>query len=238
MICLMSRIALHGAIAMLVSLLNVLFILTMCTNPFKIKNPKITKDSVIVFNSRYDKEFLEVPCGSCPDCQSLKLMEWRSRAWAEHESAKHDGGFTAFLTFTYNDAYLPTYKGVPCFCKSDVQKLMKNLRRRLNDELKHDVFFRYLAVCEYGEDENCTHRPHYHVEFFIHEFVPDDVFFMCAWCAWSESLNNPSRLGSHCHPLKVQRFAVQSEILTCIYNLVSVVWFNLEKIKMVILIYM
>lgn len=90
------------------------------------------------------------------------------------------------LPFTYNDAYLPTYKGVPCFCKSDVQKLMKNLRRRLNDELKHDVFFRYLAVCEYGEDENCTHRPHYHVEFFIHEFVPDDVFFMCAWCAWSE----------------------------------------------------
>lgn len=186
MICFVFLIASLFNFAISVNLLNALFIPVMCSNPIRIKNPKITKDSVISFNARYDKEFLEVPCGSCPDCQSMKLMEWRSRAWAEHESAKHDGGFTAFLTFTYNDEHLPTYKGVPCFCKSDVQKLMKNLRRRLNDELRHDVFFRYLAVCEYGEADDCTHRPHYHVEFFLHEFVPDDVFFMCAWCAWSE----------------------------------------------------
>ena len=99
MICLKFLTVPHVVIVMLASLLNVFCILTMCTNPIKIKNPKITKDSILTFNPRYDKEFLEVPCGSCPDCQSMNLMEWRSRAWAEFESARHDGGFTAFLTY-------------------------------------------------------------------------------------------------------------------------------------------
>lgn len=152
----------------------------MCTRPIKIQNPKIK--ALSGFNPRFDKEFITVPCNKCPECVSAKHNEWLSRAWYEHKSCQKAGGKTCFLTFTYNDDYLPYFDGVPVFDSHDLELFFKNFRRQLKIAYGHNVNFRYLVTSEYGK-EKC--RPHYHILFFFYENVADDDVFRLAWCSWS-----------------------------------------------------
>lgn len=152
----------------------------MCTRPITILNPKISHQTD--FNPRCDKEFITVPCNDCPDCIGQRHNEWLSRAWYEYKNCVSLGGKVCFLTFTYNDFYLPYFMDVPCFDKTDITKFFKNFRKQLKILTGHKVPFRYFITTEYGK-EQC--RPHYHVLFYFYENIPDYDIFKLAWCSWS-----------------------------------------------------
>lgn len=180
MICFAFLIASLCSFAISVNLLNALCILIMCTRPITILNPKISAQTD--FNPRYDKEYITIPCNDCPDCIGQRHNEWLSRAWYEYKNCKAQGGKVCFLTFTYNDYFLPKYNGVPCFDKTDITKFFKNYRKQLKVLYGRNVEFRYLVTSEYGKKE-C--RPHYHMLLYFYDVIDDYDIFKFAWCCWS-----------------------------------------------------
>lgn len=96
--------------------------------------------------------YMCVPCGHCRICRHKKSSELAARCVAE--TNMYDS-LPYFVTFTYNDNFLPA-DGVR---KSDLQLFLKRLRSRLDYYgIEHNI--RYFAVAEYGSK---TLRPHYHV---------------------------------------------------------------------------
>lgn len=116
---------------------------------------------------------LEIPCGQCMNCRIQKREEWCMRILHESESW---GDKLLFLTLTYDDAHLPENSSLK---KSDLQKFIKRLRKRLNRPLK------YFACGEYGEESG---RPHYHCLIFgidyldlVDRMIIKDCWKMCDW---------------------------------------------------------
>lgn len=143
----------------------------MCLFPKLIRNP--TKR----FNVNGGQPLLlYVPCGKCAECADKKRKEWKFRSF--HETAnvlKH--GYVVYDTLTYSDKYLPhisdfvdikkhSIADFSCFNANHWRGFLKRLRRHL--EYHYNIVnLRYFLVSEYGMDDNYTHRPHYHVLFFI-----------------------------------------------------------------------
>ena len=82
-----------------------------------------------------------------------------------------------FDTLTYSDEYVPKLShfvdiahmdivDFMCFNNSHWRNFLKNMRRQLHFHYG-DVSFKYFLTSEYGTDERYTHRPHYHILFFI-----------------------------------------------------------------------
>lgn len=153
----------------------------MCINPIKIKN----KSFVITSN---EPLFYEVPCGKCYQCQLTEKNSWAFRSHIEMQQCLSNGGFVYFDTLTYAPAYLPSlklyfedipnYLDFPCFSRRDLQLFFKRLRKNISSRygLKKDVF-KYFVSSEYGTDERYTHRPHYHIIFFVNSPIISPVDF-------------------------------------------------------------
>lgn len=94
---------------------------------------------------------VDLPCGRCVGCLADKASAWAVRCY--HESTQHER--CCFATLTYRDP--PPDK----VSKDDLQRFFKRLRWK-------GYKFRYFAVGEYG---SLTHRPHYHVLFFGHDWL-------------------------------------------------------------------
>lgn len=92
------------------------------------------------------KEFVEVPCGRCFECQLARKRQWTFRSIAESRMHK----FNYFLTITYDDDHVKMTN------KPEMQKFVKYLRRLGFD-------FKYYLVGELG---NQSKRPHYHMAMF------------------------------------------------------------------------
>lgn len=143
------------------------------------------------FISPFHDERLLVPikCGRCYECQAQSRNEWYYRIYHEWLSTLENGGYVFFDTLTYADDYLPHMSeffdipipkslDFPCFCYEDLRYFFVRLRRNLS-YLGYNVAncLRYFLSSEYGtadvyRDERgvervATHRPHYHVLFFI-----------------------------------------------------------------------
>lgn len=90
------------------------------------------------------------------------------RAWAEYMENKKHGGYTLFLTLTYDDKHLPVKRSnevqMPCFDKQAVQKFVK----RVNEQIKRENAgkIKWLITSEFGEK---TLRPHLHALVY---FIP------------------------------------------------------------------
>ena len=97
-----------------------------------------------------EDEHIPARCGRCVFCLIKKRKDWSYRCWIEH---RHSIG-SMFVTLTYDEQNVPDYK---CLVKSDLQKYMKRLRKRVDSKI------RYYAVGEYGTLHG---RPHYHVLLF------------------------------------------------------------------------
>lgn len=156
----------------------------MCTNTIDsvTSTRYISRRHVSHFKNRF-------PCMECADCQRQKQSEWALRAYYQAKSTFDRKGFVLFDTLTYRDANLkhfidiyPVYANLPygdfmAFSRDDVKRFFKLLRTRLfragydvGDNLK------YLLTSEYGSRPDCTHRPHYHVLFFVN-FLIDPIEF-------------------------------------------------------------
>ena len=91
------------------------------------------------------------PCGQCMACRLNKQREKAMRIGHELQYHKE----SVFITLTYDPEHLPENGSL---VKSDVQKFLKRLRKRLGVER-----VRYFLCGEYGELGN---RPHYHLIVF------------------------------------------------------------------------
>lgn len=81
----------------------------MCKKPLSLKNP------CKHFDVGSDRVMITVPCNHCSDCNNNKRFQWQVRVYYEYLKHHDFGGFTLFMTLTYNDAHLPhvTIKKLP-----------------------------------------------------------------------------------------------------------------------------
>lgn len=174
----------------------------MCTSPIRIVNP-----SKWLAPDRGQQLWLYVPCGHCAECREQKKNEWRIRTYYECVDCMRNG-YALFDTLTYSNDYLPhvnDYIDVPkdlnfsCFRSDDIVRFFKRLRirlKRLGFDPKDKL--RYFLASEYGTSQGRTHRPHYHVIFFVRDnFVDNITLSQCISAAWSvdDGFGNISPIG-------------------------------------------
>lgn len=155
----------------------------MCLYPLSIRNP--TK---VVHTGGGQLLRMQVPCGHCAQCLQAKRNEWYIRTHYEMLHTFAQGGFVYFDTLTYRDKDIPRLshfididkyglKDFTCFNHRHFKLFLKRLRRIIAYRYKvvKDAF-RYFLTTEYGEDDRFTHRPHFHILFFVY-FKVDPLEF-------------------------------------------------------------
>lgn len=139
----------------------------MCLSPIILKNTlsvhynhKVAIPEWILKYRNVDTATIAVPCGKCIECVRLKqnyLVQRVQLAAIDHDMY--------FCTLTYKNSelhygeingYRYRYADI-----TDFQNLINRLRRPQSGFPSN---FKYLAVSEYGKT---THRPHWHIIFFI-----------------------------------------------------------------------
>lgn len=157
----------------------------MCLSPIQIINP--TK----YISLRHRDQFLmSVPCGKCAECQQTLSNQWFLRAWQECLDAKDAGAFLYFDTLTYKDSCLPLTSDIipdlpkhSCFRSDDIRHFIESLRIKCK---RKGFNFRYFLSSEYGTDDRYTHRPHYHILFWVYGDVSPLVFSRLVSCYWKK----------------------------------------------------
>jgi hypothetical protein len=141
----------------------------MCLSPVHVISPKFRAGTFI---NGADRISIDVPCGHCPECTNKRVNDLVFRCYHEYldteDCRKKNGyGFTLFQTLTYSMLNTPYHEGFRFFCKTDLQKFLKRIRKRL-DLLGYDVSnnLKYIITCEYGSSDKGMHLPHYHPLFF------------------------------------------------------------------------
>lgn len=135
----------------------------------------------------------------------MNHQEWYYRIYQEWIHTIENGGYVFFDTLTYNDENLPHLSDFlddvpleldfPCFSRDDIRGFLT----RLNSKLKYDYgvqssdYHRFL-VSEYGTDEDATHRPHYHILFFITFDVDPFEFAEVVRSCWNKGFTDYVRL--------------------------------------------
>lgn len=146
----------------------------MCLSPIELVNPK---RKISLYGGIPYK--ITVPCGKCAECQKVKQSEWYFRAYYESKYTFDNGGYIYFDTLTYSNEYLPhvsdffpELKGhiadYSCFNVDHYRYFLVNLRRQLEYhgfDVKNKL--KYFLCSEYGVDDRFTHRPHYHIIFYV-----------------------------------------------------------------------
>lgn len=148
----------------------------MCLNSKKI----ITKSNKIYIDTQA-KIFNYVKCGKCSECQQDHKTEWMYRTYYQTIDTIEKGGYIIFDTLTYNENTCPWSKDVVkrefnidipedlnfrCFDYRDVQLFFKRFRKKLS-RFNGTKKVKYFLSGEYGTTEGKTHRPHYHVIFYV-----------------------------------------------------------------------
>lgn len=124
----------------------------MCSSPLTIPNPYYQiGDKGLNFLHDTVNTHIQVPCGQCLQCLSLRQSYMNQRV--QMESLRSE---LFMITLTYNNESLPVIN-VGEYCLyfpmwSDVQKMFKRIRKILPHRI------RYVMVSEYSK----RHRPHFH----------------------------------------------------------------------------
>lgn len=164
----------------------------MCLAPRNILNPSKR------FSQQGGQHFqLAVPCGCCAECAVLRNNEYYLRSYYHTKHTLETGGYVYFDTLTYSNDNLPRVSkflplpdnslfDFPCFDRSHIRHFMVRLRRSLSRQgYAPEHRLTYFLTSEYGSDPRYTHRPHYHVLFYVAEsFVPSDVLAQCVKECW------------------------------------------------------
>lgn len=149
------------------------------------------------FRLGVDSNFVTVGCGKCPACLDLKRRGMYLRIHAEFENTMRNNGVVPFVTLTYKDSALPWFDldtnelkhGVSnsynleknqllCFDWSFIRGTTGYIKR-VRTWLRHNYNItdvKYIICPEYGVSVYGTHRPHYHVLFFIPNVPVDSSF--------------------------------------------------------------
>jgi hypothetical protein len=133
---------------------------------------------------------MTVPCGKCAECLAAKQNEYYFRSYYQSLETWDKGGYCLFDTLTYDNEHVPhindyieeeDYKfdddlNFTCFNMEDVRLFLVRLRRSLSYhgfDVKNKL--KYFICSEYGEDPRYTHRPHYHVMFYVTDPFLDPI---------------------------------------------------------------
>lgn len=91
------------------------------------------------------KDFVQVPCGKCVECQRDRAREWSTRIALDVKSYNSEDNFY-FITLTYNDDNIPyTESGYPTLVIEDYQLFMKRFRKFQKDVFGKDGVRFYIA---------------------------------------------------------------------------------------------
>lgn len=169
-----------------------------CLSPLTIINP--TKRISLQGGAPFQ---IQVPCGTCAACRRSKHDEYYFRAFYEGKLTFDVGGFIQAVTLTYNDHCLPHLSDFiddvsrgssldfPCFSRKDIRKFLVRLRSALTDagyDIKGKL--NYFIAAEYGTASTKTHRPHYHVLFYVRFFIDAFEFSRIVGRCWSFGLTD------------------------------------------------
>ncbi len=138
-------------------------------------------------DTHYNNINYKIPCRYCMNCRIDRRRQWKDRA--EYEFKKHISG--AFVTFTYNDMYIPLIQGNDekaraTLKKKDVQDFIERIRKHIERNPKKQNILRqkdftYIGVGEYGENGQIFDRPHYHILFMGLDFRYNKQLFLDEW---------------------------------------------------------
>lgn len=105
-----------------------------------------------------------------------KMEGYETRMYYEYQDTQRKGGFTQFVTLTYNDEAIPKYNGHNCLRNSDIRYLFHDTRFFKDLKKKYGYTFKYYCGAEFGEGGE-THQykgkrgygnnPHYHIIIFF-----------------------------------------------------------------------
>lgn len=178
-------------------------------------------------------------CGKCSGCISKQRTDWRVRTYYECvDCLRSPSNFILFDTLTYCDDYIKKYSDLfpdlqipafldkSCFSRDDVQKFFKRLRISLkrsgyNFEPKD---FRYILSSEYGTSEETngfknTHRPHYHILFFVRFPIEPVVLSRFISRAWQLGKTDGVRPYDDCNECPLCKYCKGK----CIYQIADYV---------------
>ena len=168
----------------------------MCVNCLTIKSPKLNSPNFI---EGMDYIRITVPCGHCEECKDMKRQGVYVRLYYEFKECQLLNGVCLNLTLTYNNNCLPRieHNGVsyPCFNTKDLQKYFKRIRKFFSDK-GIEMPFTYFVAYELGGK---THRPHYHVLFFIKRRMPAwdiKLFIRVMHEKWQYGYTSVGKLGA------------------------------------------
>lgn len=141
-----------------------------CYHPLHIVHPtrrKWKRDKYIPnsYENMLIPNFLDVPCGKCPQCIRRRARDWKVRIMAEHARFKYRG--CRFVTLTFSDEMLFRYwkgDGSPKVTQRYenydisliVRRFLENLRKRTGKSVRH------VFIPEFGSSKNHTKRLHIH----------------------------------------------------------------------------
>lgn len=133
---------------------------------YKRQISKITYENSTPHPSYSAPVLMKVPCGKCSICRQNNINDWIVRCEEEFKNCIS----AYFVTLTYDDDCLPLNKlGLPTFCKEDVQKFFKRMRKKFTN-LEYPI--KYLLTSEYGDN---FLRPHYHMVLFNYPNINDPL---------------------------------------------------------------
>ena len=147
----------------------------MCKNPVSVPNPLFRRRGYFSEHGKIYEvpkelcpgtEFIQVPCGKCPECRDTYFNSLLQRAMCESMSS-----YMYFVTLTYDDEHIP-------FMDLDDERILyanyshvQNMFKRFRAAHLLDRDFRYLVVNEYGDNYS---RPHFHIIIFVAKKQADD----------------------------------------------------------------
>lgn len=191
----------------------------MCLNPVNIINPR--KNLSLYGGLPYK---IEVPCGQCADCKKSMQSEWYFRCYYESKWTFDNDGYVLFDTLTYDNAHLPhvsdfcpELKGrvvdTSCFNVEHYRLFLVNLRRQLSYHgFDPAGKIKYFLTSEYGVDDRFTHRPHYHILFFVTDKTLDPLVL-------SEYISKCWPFGrTDGIPFKTPKYVLDHVFSKCTYN--------------------
>lgn len=161
----------------------------MCLTPIRLKNPYYRKgsssQSVFAYLHDTKSSYIEVPCGSCSQCASMRQSFFMQRV--QMESIR---SHLFFFTLTYNPESLlyldcGDYQ-LPYPCLEDIQNMFHRIRKAGHK-------FRVTYVTEYGKKR---HRPHFHGILAVDKSEGDyrsieRKYYRLFWNEWKRNYAKP-----------------------------------------------
>ena len=127
----------------------------------------------------------------------MKRNEWYFRSYIEYNHYRKLGGSIFFVTLTYDNEHLPTYKTpngkvIQCFNKYHIHNFVKYFRILLQRNGYEHKAIKFLICSELGERRK---RPHYHGLLYVPWNMPEGVFLKHLRRAWHYGFVGRSDIG-------------------------------------------